>query len=122
LEAQYPLLYTGPIVEHLLDTTEAAVVADPVARAGGVVVTARSPGGGTGHRLAVIATRGAFVLGVPGQRVAATTTALSPGDPARPHLLTGSARFTLGRQVAVVPVRATSASTDHGSGWTVLAQ
>jgi hypothetical protein len=48
IEAKYPLLYTGPIVEHLLDDSEAAVVSSalfPIPAGGGRYCTTSDPAG-----------------------------------------------------------------------------
>jgi serine-type D-Ala-D-Ala carboxypeptidase (penicillin-binding protein 5/6) len=105
VEAQYPLLYTGPIVEHLLDTTEAAVTPVPLARAGDVLGTATANWAGERHDVAAVATRGASLLAVPGQRVAVSTepmaTSVTRGAPDR----VGTVRYSLGAQSEVVPLR-----------------
>lgn len=104
IEAEYPLLYTGPIVVRLLDASESAIVPVPVVTRGKVVQTASADWDGVHHEVPVVATRSAWLLGLPGQRVAVTTTPDSsvPGDSSRS--VAGSARFTLGRQTETVPL------------------
>ena len=66
LEAQYPLLYTGPIVEHLLDASEAAIVPVPVVAAGHAVGTASAEWGGAPARGAGRGRTGRLVARCPG--------------------------------------------------------
>jgi serine-type D-Ala-D-Ala carboxypeptidase (penicillin-binding protein 5/6) len=101
IEAEYPLLYTGPIVVHLLDASASAIVPIPVVTRGRVVQTASADWGGVHHEMPVVATRSAWLLGLPGQRVA-VTTAPAPRDSS--PSVAGSARFTLGRQSETVPL------------------
>ena len=109
IEAQYPLLYTGPIVERLLDTTESAIVPVPAVAQGTVVRMASADWGGVRHEMPVVATRAAWLLGLPGQRVAVTTAPLTTprADPVGsghgPRA--GTARYTLGTQTETVPLQ-----------------
>ena len=120
LEAQYPLLYTEPVVEHLLDASEAAVVAVPVSTAGSAVGTASADWGGVQEVVPVVAARSAWLFGIPGQRVDATTvpvpTSRVAGDPGP----AGSVRFTLGSQSASVPVHLERPVPDPGWWWKLL--
>lgn len=116
IEAQYPLLYTEPIVEHLLDTSEAAIVPVTLATAGHTVGTARTEWAGTRRVVPVAAGRTAWLLGVPGQPVtSALTPAIRNGAGA-----TGAVRYTLGSQTETVPVHLTRRLTGPGWWWKVL--
>ena len=70
LEIIYPLRYAGPVVEKLLDAAKAAVVQVPVVTRGQLLVSATAGWDGTPHRWPVVASRGAWLVGWPGQRVA----------------------------------------------------
>jgi D-alanyl-D-alanine carboxypeptidase (penicillin-binding protein 5/6) len=121
IEAQYPLLYTGPIVERLLDATGAAVVAVPVTAPGRVVATATVRWGGDEHRVPAVAARGAWLLALPGQRVTMQTAAVaSTGTTTDPRPSAGVARFTVGTETAVVPVRLAEDLPDPSWWWKVL--
>jgi hypothetical protein len=120
LEAQYPLLYTGPIVEHLLDTSEAAIVPVPVVAAGHTVGTASAEWGGARRVVPIVAAQGAWLLGVPGQRVAATVAPMTPSGATTGAGSVGAVRFTLGPQVETVPVRLVHRVPDPGWWWKVL--
>jgi D-alanyl-D-alanine carboxypeptidase len=120
LEAQYPLRYTGPIVEHLLDASEAAIVPVPVATAGRTVGTASAEWGGARRVVPVVAAQGAWVLGVPGQQVAATMASMTPSGAKTDAGSVGAVRFTLGPQTETVPVRLAHRVPDPGWWWKVL--
>jgi serine-type D-Ala-D-Ala carboxypeptidase (penicillin-binding protein 5/6) len=104
LEIQFPLLYTGPVVEKLLDATEQGVVAVPLASPGQVVGTVTSHWGGTAHQVRAVASGRATMLGWPGQRVITGTkfTPIPSGGAAGTRI--GSAVYALGQQLASVPV------------------
>jgi D-alanyl-D-alanine carboxypeptidase (penicillin-binding protein 5/6) len=120
IEAKYPLLYTGPIVEHLLDDSEAAVVSVPVVTAGYTVGTASTQWGGARMVVPVVAAQGAWLLGVPGQRVAATIFSVPPPGAKTDTGPAGAVRFTLGPQTETVPVRLVRPVPDPGWWWKVL--
>ncbi len=117
IEAQYPLLYTEPIVEHLLDTSVAAIEAVPVVTAGQTVGTATAEWGGTRRVVRVVAARGALLAGVPGQRV---ITTIAPSEEVGSGVSAGTARFTLGSQSETVPVRLVHRVPDPDWWWKVL--
>ena len=117
LEAQYPLLYTEPIVEHLLDTSVAAIVPVPVVTAGQTISTASTVWGSTAKVEPVVADNGAWLLGVPGQRVVAT---MAPSASKPDGLSAGAVRFTLGPETETVPVRLVRRMPDPGWWWKVL--
>ncbi len=105
IEAEYPLLYTGPIVQHLLDSSEAAVVPVPAVTEGTVVRMASADWGGVHHEVPAVATRSAWLLGLPGQRVAVTTAPMAPSTGESPRSGAGTVRFTLGQQTETVRLR-----------------
>ncbi len=120
IEAQYPLLYTEPIVDHLLDTAKASIVQVPLVTAGQTVATASTEWGGNREMVPVVAERGARLLAVPGQRMVAamapagTSGGNTGGGPA------GAVRFTLGPQAETVPVRLVHRLPDPGWWWKML--
>lgn len=119
IEAQYPLLYTEPVVDHLLDAAEAAIVPVPVVAAGRTMGTASAVWGGTRRVVPVVATRSAWLVGVPGQRVTArlAPTAPSEGDKSRS---VGTVLVSLGTQNDSVPLRLLHRVPDPGWWWKVL--
>ncbi len=120
IEAQYPLLYTGPIVEHLLDASEAAIVPVPAVTEGSVVRMATADWGGIHHEVPAVASRSAWLLGLPGQRVAVTTSPQSPGAGSGSRPAAGTVRFTLGRQTETVPLRLVHRVPEPTWWWKVL--
>ncbi len=117
LEAQYPLLYTEPLVEHLLDTSVAEVVPVPVVATGQKVGTASTESGGAEWLVPVVAAHGAWLLGVPGERVVST---MAPPGAETAGASAGAIRFTLGTQTETVPVRLVHPLADPGWWWKVL--
>jgi hypothetical protein len=91
-------------VVRLLDASESAIVPVPVVTRGKVVQTASADWDGVHHEVPVVATRSAWLLGLPGQRVAVTTGPASPAPADSSPSVAGSARFTLGRQTETVPL------------------
>ena len=120
IEAQFPLRYTEPIVEHLLDASEAAIVPVPVVTAGRTVGTAATEWGGVRHVVPVVAAQGAWLLGVPGQRVIATMAPVAPSGTTSDVGSAGMVRFALGPQTANVPVRLVHRVPDPGWWWKVV--
>jgi D-alanyl-D-alanine carboxypeptidase len=117
LEAQYPLLYTEPIVEHLLDASVSAIVPVRVVTAGEAISTASTEWGGTARIEPVVAGNGAWLLGVPGQRVVAT---MAPSATKPDGVAAGAVRFTLGAQTETVPLRLVRRVPDPGWWWKIL--
>jgi D-alanyl-D-alanine carboxypeptidase (penicillin-binding protein 5/6) len=105
LEIQFPLLYTGPVVEKLLDATAQGVVPVTLATPGQVVGTVTSHWGGTTHQVRAVTSGRAWMLAWPGQRVT-TVTRLTPVPSGAAVVGTriGSAVYGLGQQLASVPV------------------
>ena len=120
IEAQYPLLYTEPIVEHLLDTAEAAIVPVPLATAGRTVATADTEWAGTRRPVPVVAEHSAWLLGVPGQQVASRLTPVAPAGTDARRGPVGTVDFTLGSQAESVAVRLVHRPADPGWWWKAL--
>jgi D-alanyl-D-alanine carboxypeptidase len=105
MEAQYPLLYTGPIVEGLLDASEAAVVPVALTTRGRPEALASAYWGGHQQQVPVLSSRTAWLLGWPGQHVVSETGPPSTarrgptGDPV------GTTVYSLGSQTEVVPLQ-----------------
>jgi hypothetical protein len=120
LEAQYPLRYAGPIVEGLLDATEATIVPVELTRQGEVFGTATADWDGSRHGVPAVASRSASMLGVPGQQVSRVTAPVAPSGGPTPARQVGSATFTLGRQSEVVVLRATRTLPEPTWWWKAL--
>jgi len=118
LEAQYPLRYAGPIVEGLLDATKATIVPVAVAKSGEAVGTATAVWAGVRHSLPAVASRSAWLLGVPRQRVISYTTPAP--DLGTTSKQVGSAHFTLGTQREVVDLRTTHTLSRPSWWWKAL--
>ncbi len=105
LEEEYPLRYTGPVVEKLLAVSEGAVVPVTLTTRGHLVATASTTWDGVRHHVPVVATHSAWLLGLPGQRVvgAAEPLPASPGRGAAGQV--GTALWVLGRQLEAVPLQ-----------------
>jgi serine-type D-Ala-D-Ala carboxypeptidase (penicillin-binding protein 5/6) len=120
IEAQFPLLYTEPIVERLLDASEATIVPVLVATAGHTVSTVSTRWGGTRRVLSLVAGHTAWLLGIPGQHVDATLTPVAPTGTRVGSASSGAVRYTLGSQTEKVPVRLVHRLSDPGWWWKVL--
>ena len=120
LEAQYPLRYTGPLVENLLDAAEAAVVPVAVAKPGSALGTATSDWDGIRHEVPAIASQASWLLGVPGQRVVLGTMSLAAPKEQTPHNQVGAARFTLGKQIEIVPLRLLHTVAEPAWWWKLI--
>ncbi len=120
LEAQYPLLYAGPLVEGLLYVSETGVTPVILTRPGQVMGTATAEWAGSRRAMPAIATTGAMLLGVPGQRITSVITPM----PHRGRRLVpdqvGSIRFDLGTETAVVPLARRGALVPPDWTWKVL--
>jgi hypothetical protein len=104
LEAEYPLLYTGPVVEGLLYAAETKVTAVTLTRPGRVMGTATAVWAGSRRSVPVVATADASLLGMPGQRIEAVLAPASDSRRGTGRAQVGSVRFTLGTETVVVPV------------------
>jgi D-alanyl-D-alanine carboxypeptidase (penicillin-binding protein 5/6) len=120
LEAQYPLLYTGPLVEGLLYASEAKVTPVILTRSGQVVGTATAEWGGSRRAVPAVATTEATMLGVPGQRIASVITPMPHRGQRIVHDQVGSIRFTLGKETAVVLLARRGALALPDWTWKVL--
>jgi serine-type D-Ala-D-Ala carboxypeptidase (penicillin-binding protein 5/6) len=120
LEIEYPLLYAGPIVEKLLDASEAAVVPVAVARPGQAVLVAGSTWSGRTHQVNGVTERRAALLAWPGQRVisALRPRAIAPGAAARSEA--GQALYALGTQIEAVPVKLTATLPEPSWWWRLV--
>jgi D-alanyl-D-alanine carboxypeptidase (penicillin-binding protein 5/6) len=116
LEIEYPLLYTGPVVEKLLFASERAVVPVTLTAPGQVVATATATWGGRSVPTEVVTAQGASMVGWPGQRVL-TAAVLGPVPAgAGAGRVVGAAAFGLGRQLERVPVKL-GATVPEPSWW-----
>ena len=104
LEAQYPLRYAGPLVQKLLDASRAAVVPMVLTTKGATLGTATADWGGEHHQMSAVTIGGAWLLGVPGQRVSVRTTGGGPSTGSGTGPI-GAVAFTLGTQRQIVPLR-----------------
>jgi D-alanyl-D-alanine carboxypeptidase (penicillin-binding protein 5/6) len=104
VEAEYPLLYAGPIVEGLLYVTETEVTPVTLTRPGGVVGTATVDWAGSRRSVPVVAAAGATLVGMPGQSIERVVTPATHPAGGAGSATVGSVRFTLGRESVVVPV------------------
>jgi len=110
-----PFRYTRPVIEALLGATEGAVVPVAVTQPGQVVGTVAAVWGGATHRVSVVASQGAWLLGWPGQQVAAAATLepVPPGGSGGQRV--GTAHYALGTQTESVPL--TLAATVPEPSW-----
>jgi D-alanyl-D-alanine carboxypeptidase (penicillin-binding protein 5/6) len=104
LEAQFPLLYTGPVVEGLLYATETSITPMALAHPGQVVGMATAEWGSTKRTEPAVATTEATLVGVPGQRITSAITPLARSEHRTVPDQVGDVRFTLGTESALVPL------------------
>jgi D-alanyl-D-alanine carboxypeptidase (penicillin-binding protein 5/6) len=104
LEIQFPLLYTGPVVEKLLDATAAGIVPVTLSTKGQVMGTVTSHWGGSTHQVRAVAGANASMIGWPGQQIRTVTkfTPIPSGGTAGTRI--GAAVYGLGQQLTAVPV------------------
>ena len=120
LEAQYPLLYAGPLAEELLYVSESGVTPVVLTRTGEVMGTATAEWAGSRRALPAIATTTTMLLGVPGQRIASVMTPMPYRGRAIVPDQVGTIRFSLGREAAVVPLARRGALVLPDWTWKVL--
>ncbi len=120
LEAQYPLRYTEPIVERLLDASEAVVVDVPMATAGHTLGTATTNWEGTQRAEPIAIAHSAWLLGVPGQQVAVSLAPMPASRTKTDTGLAGEIEFTLGLQTVKVPVRLVGHAPAPDWWWRVI--
>jgi D-alanyl-D-alanine carboxypeptidase (penicillin-binding protein 5/6) len=103
-EIEFPLRYTGPVVEKLLDATAAGVVPVTLSQSGQVIGTVTARWDGEVHSAQTLAAGRTWMMGWPGQQVltAARFTTVRPG--ARAGSRAGTALFALGHQLQAVPL------------------
>ena len=75
---------------------------------------------GVDHHVPAVATRSAWLLGLPGQRVDVTTTPLPATAGRSPRSGVGAARFTLGQQSETVPLQLAHRVAEPTWWWKVL--
>jgi serine-type D-Ala-D-Ala carboxypeptidase (penicillin-binding protein 5/6) len=119
-ELQYPLLYAGPIAEKLLDAAESAVVPVRTASAGDSLASVVTRWNGQMHQVDAVATTGAWLIGWPGQKIAAAISfdKVAPGTRARARA--GVAYYALGTQIESVPLTLTSTLPEPTTWWRVV--
>jgi D-alanyl-D-alanine carboxypeptidase (penicillin-binding protein 5/6) len=120
LEAQYPLLYTGPIVQGLLDASEAAVVPVSLTTRGRPEGVASTHWGSHPQQVPVLSLRTAWLLGWPGQHVVSETEPLPAARPGATGDPVGTTVYSLGRQTEVVPLRLAHAVVVPSVWWRLL--
>jgi serine-type D-Ala-D-Ala carboxypeptidase (penicillin-binding protein 5/6) len=120
MELEYPLHYAGPLVEKLLDASEASVTSVTVARPGQVLGSASVHWGGSDHAVGAEATGGAWLAAWPGQKVAAAVKAERMAAGAKAGSRAGDALFALGHQIAAVPLRTTATVPEPTWPWRLL--
>jgi D-alanyl-D-alanine carboxypeptidase (penicillin-binding protein 5/6) len=120
LEIEFPLRYTGPVVEKLLDATAAGVVPVTLSRPGQAVGTVTARWDGEVHSAQTLASGRTWMMGWPGQTVlaAARFTPVHPG--ARAGSRAGTAVYALGTQFQAVPLTL-AADLPEPSWWGRLA-
>jgi hypothetical protein len=120
MEAQYPLLYTGPVVEGLLDASEADVVPVALTTEGRAQAVASTHWGGDQQQVPVISSRTAWLFGWPGQHVVAETRPLTGTGQQSAHDPVGITVYSLGSQAQVVPLRLAHTVAVPSWWWRVL--
>jgi serine-type D-Ala-D-Ala carboxypeptidase (penicillin-binding protein 5/6) len=120
LEAQYPLLYTGPVVEGLLDASEAAVVPVALTTRGRVQAVASTNWGGGRQQVPALASRTAWLLGWPGQHVVSETGPVADTGQRSAADPVGTTVYSLGSQTEIVPLRLAHTVAVPSWWWRVL--
>ncbi len=116
LEVPDPFRYTRPIIGALLAAAEGAPVRSTVATAGQPVGTVTATWGGTAHRVTVVTSQGAWLVGWPGQQVSASATLAPVPAGSRAGRTVGRADFHLGSQAETVPLTL-SATVPEPTWW-----
>ncbi|HZM56904.1 MAG TPA: hypothetical protein VFC03_17950, partial [Acidimicrobiales bacterium] len=120
LQVPDPLRYTRPVTEALLTASENAVVRVAVATAGQVVGAVTVTWGGSSHPVPMVTGRGAWLLAWPGQSVASASE-LSPVPPGSTKgSRVGTALFSLGTQIASVPLRLANTVPEPSWWWRLV--
>ena len=120
LQVPDPLRYTRPVTEALLTASENAVVRVAVATAGQVVGAVTVTWGGSAHPVPMVTGRGAWLLAWPGQSVVSASE-LSPVPPGSTKgSRVGTALFSLGTQIASVPLRLANTVPEPSWWWRLV--
>jgi hypothetical protein len=82
--------------------------------------TATSDWDGIRHEVPAIASQASWLLGVPGQRVVLGTMSLAAPKEQTPHNQVGAARFTLGKQIEIVPLRLLHTVAEPAWWWKLI--
>lgn len=115
-----PFRYARPVVEGLLNATQAAVVPVAVTTEGQSVGTVTAHWGSTSHQVEVVASQAAWLLGWPGQQVAVAIS-LRPVRAGGPRgTRTGTARYSLGNQLEVVPLELKATVPEPSWWWRLI--
>ncbi len=120
LDAQFPLLYAGPVVEQLLDATESAIVPVTVSSKGQVLTVESSTWGGIRHQAPVVTLGTAWLFGWPGQHVAVATKPLRGSAARRPDGRVGTALYELGSQIEAVPLELAARMVEPTWWWRLI--
>ena len=120
LAYMYPLLYAGPVVERLLDSATAAIVPVQVATGGQRLMTAAVTWNGQPHRVGVVTTQGAWLMGWPGQQVTSAVEVRSVPAGARRGTGTGHVVYVLGSQRQSVPLTLTATLPEPTWWWRLI--
>jgi hypothetical protein len=115
-----PLRYTRPVAEGLLTATEAAVVPVAVASPGRMVGTVTATWGGQRHRVGVVTSKLAFVLGWPGQHVVSATKLEPVPAGGAGGRRVGTALYALGSQIQAVPLALATTVPEPSWWWRLI--
>jgi hypothetical protein len=111
-----PLRFTRPVAEGLLTATAAGIVPLTVAARGQMVGSVTAQWGGGWHRVGVVTSKEAFLLGWPGQHVTSATKLLAVPAGGAGGRRVGTAVYALGLQIQTVPM-ALAATVPEPSWW-----
>ncbi len=115
-----PFHYTRPAVEGLLASAENGVVRLALTSPGQSVGTVTASWGGQTHRVPVVASDPAWLLGWPGQQATATTKVQPVAPGGRGGSRVGTAFYQLGTQVESVPLRLASTVPEPTWWWRLI--
>ncbi len=115
-----PFRYTRPAVEGLLSSAEAGVVRLPLTSSGQPAGAVTAVWGGHPHRVAVVASGQAWLLGWPGQRATATTRVEPVAPGGRGGTQVGTTTYRLGAQVESVTLRLASTIPEPTWWWRLV--
>jgi D-alanyl-D-alanine carboxypeptidase (penicillin-binding protein 5/6) len=115
-----PFRFTRPAVEGLLSSAEAGVVRLSLTSPGQPAGTVTASWGGQAHRVPVVASGQAWLLGWPGQRASSTTSIQPVPAGGTGGTQVGTAYYRLGGQVESVPLRLASAVPEPSWWWRLI--